>query len=107
MDHILTSCRHPTNTNLWEHARALWPYEDGTWPNIALGTIIGCHALDVETTREFKERDGTTWKRKLHDQGATRLLQILISETAYLIWTLQCERIIRSEERRVGKECVP
>ena len=98
MDHILTSCPHPTNTTLWDHAKELWPHEEGTWPDISLGTIIGCNAISVETTKETKGRDGTPQKRKSHDQGATRLLQILLSETAYLSWTLRCERTIRERE---------
>ena len=98
MDHILTNCPHPTNIAVWEYAKELWPHEEGTWPNISLGTIIGCNALGVETTKETKGRDGTTQKRKSHDQGATRLLQILLSETAYLTWTLRCERTIRERE---------
>ncbi|KAH8984310.1 hypothetical protein EDB92DRAFT_1803196, partial [Lactarius akahatsu] len=32
-----------------------------------------------------------------YDPGATRLLKIIISESAYLIWTLRCERIIRGK----------
>ena len=98
MDHILTGCLHPTNTTLWGNAKGLWPYEEGTWPNISFGTVLGCNALEVETTKETKGRDGTIQKRKQYNQGATRLLQILISETAYLIWVLRCERIIRERE---------
>ena len=98
MDHILTGCQHPTNASLWDHAEKLWPYEEGSWPNISFGTIIGCNAIQVETTRETKRRDGTSQKRKQHDQGATRLLQIIISETAYLIWTLRCQRVIHERE---------
>ena len=98
MDHILTGCNHPTNKTLWDHAKHLWPHEEGTWPNISLGVIVGCNALSIETTEELRGRDGVTRKRKLHDQGATRLLQILLSETAYLIWTLRCERTIRERE---------
>ena len=95
MEHILTGCDHPTNTTIWSQAKNLWPYKDGTWPRVTLGTIIGCNAINVETTRDVRDRNGTTQKKKLNDQGATRLLQILISESAYLIWTLRCERIIR------------
>ncbi|KAH9163159.1 hypothetical protein EDB89DRAFT_1829099, partial [Lactarius sanguifluus] len=29
--------------------------------------------------------------------GATRLLRIIISESAYLIWTLRCNRTIRDK----------
>ena len=98
MEHILTSCNHPTNTMIWRCTEDLWPYEEGTWPRITLGTIIGCSAISVETTTETKGRDGQIYKKKGHDQGATRLLQIIISKSAYLIWTLHCERTIRDHE---------
>jgi hypothetical protein len=32
------------------------------------------------------------------DNGATRLLKILVSEAAYLIWTMRCERCVRGTE---------
>ena len=38
-------------------------------------------------------------------KGATRLLQILISEAAHLIWVLRCERVIQ-EKRHEGREIV-
>ena len=98
MEHILINCNHPTNITVWKAAEELWPHETGSWPNITFGTIIGCNALNVETTRETKGRDGRIRKRKEYDQGATQLLQILVSEAAYLIWTLQCERTIRGQE---------
>ncbi|KAF8488654.1 hypothetical protein F5888DRAFT_1949058, partial [Russula emetica] len=31
-------------------------------------------------------------------RGAKRLLQILLSEAAHLIWVLRCERVIQDEE---------
>jgi ribonuclease HI len=99
MDHILTECTHTTKRMIWRCAEDLWPYEEGTWPRVSLGTIIGCNALDVLTTRLAKDRDGQIRRVKKQDQGATRLLKILISESAYLIWTLRCERAINGRER--------
>ncbi|KAI0059431.1 hypothetical protein BV25DRAFT_1860361, partial [Artomyces pyxidatus] len=32
------------------------------------------------------------------DDGASRLLRILISESAYLIWVLRCERVISERQ---------
>ena len=98
MAHVLASCRHPTRTQIWQMAKDLWPHEENTWPEIALGTIIGCNTISVETTRKKKDRDGQTLLTKEHDPGATRLLKILISESAYLIWTLRCERTIHGKD---------
>ena len=88
MNHILIECEQRARTTIWEKAKELWPYEEGTWPTISLGTIIGCNALQVEITKMIKDRRGQEQRIKTHDQGATRLLKILISESAYLIWTL-------------------
>ena len=69
MDHILTGCQHHTIISLWEHTEKLWPYEEGTWPSISFGTIIGCNTLQVETTREIKKKgwhntvNKTSWQR--------------------------------------------
>ena len=98
MDHLLTRSQHPTNHTLWNLAEKLWPYEEGTWPKISLGTILGCNALSIETTSETRERNGTIRTTTQHNPGAMRLLQILISETVYLTWTLRCERIICEQE---------
>ena len=105
MEHILTTCDHPTSITIWKHAADMWPYEEGSWPDINLGTIVGCNALNVETTIVTKGRDGRPHRKKQPNQGATRLLKILISESAYLIWTLRCERTIRGQhhtEREVA-----
>lgn len=99
MEHILTGCEHATRKTIWNSAKDLWPHEEGTWPRSLLGTIIGCNTLIVETTKEIKDRWGQTQKIKRNDQGAMRLLKILISESAYMIWALRCERIISGQER--------
>ena len=103
MNHILTECDHTTRRTIWKEAKELWPYEEGTWPRISLGVIVGCNALSVETTSEERDRQGQMRRRKRNDQGATRLLKILISESAYLIWTLRCERTIAGQERTEGE----
>ena len=98
MDHILTECEHPTRTLIWERAKKTWPHGENTWPRIAFGTIIGCNTLTIKTMQKEKDREGQTRLVKCHDPGATRLLKIIISESAYLIWTLRCERTIRGKE---------
>ena len=46
--------------------------------------------------QELIQNDGNPNQRKMH-LGATRLLRILVSESAYLIWTLRCEHVIREK----------
>lgn len=98
MDHILTACEHPTRSLIWRRAEKLWPHGESTWPRISLGTIVGCNTLTVETLQRKKDETGRPQLSKHYDPGATRLLRIIISESAYLIWTLRCERTIRGRE---------
>ena len=98
MNHILIECEQRTRSIIWQKAEELWPYEEGTWPTISLGTIIGCNALQTTVTKVTKDKDGRERTVKMNDKGATRLLKILISESAYLIWTLRCARTIRGQD---------
>ena len=98
MNHILIECEQRTRSIIWQKAEELWPYEEGTWPTIYLGTIIGCNALQTTVTKVTKDKDGRERTVKMNDKGATRLLKILISESAYLIWTLRCARTIRGQD---------
>ncbi|KAG1766590.1 RnaseH-domain-containing protein [Suillus occidentalis] len=43
----------------------------------------------------LERRSGTSQNRLGPEKGHSRLLRILISELAHLIWTLRCERVIR------------
>jgi hypothetical protein len=65
---------------------------------INLGTIIGCNTLSIKTMQKRKDRTGQEGLTKVHDPGATQLLKILLSETAYLSWTLHCEQTIQEKE---------
>jgi ribonuclease HI len=85
MDHILTDCEHPARLAVWRMAKELWPHSEETWPMINLGSIIGCNTLSVKTMQKRKDRTRQERLTKVHDLGATRLLKILLSETAYLI----------------------
>ena len=69
MDHILTGWNQTTGTTIWNSAEELWLYEEGTWPRISLRVIIGCNILNVETTREVKDRWGQTQTVKRNDRG--------------------------------------
>jgi ribonuclease HI len=93
MEHILTQCSCPTRTTIWELARQLWPQHHRPWPTPHIGLILGCGLLSIPTVQP---EDNTPHKRKAAlKKGASRLLRILISESAHLIWTLRCERVIR------------
>ena len=93
MDHILTTCRAGHTARIWELAKEMWPHGDTQWPNINLGSILGCGCLSTIPTpnQETNTPSGNTAPTR----GASRLLQIIISEAAHLVWVLRCERVIQ------------
>ena len=96
MNHILLSCAVGPVDIIWDMAKKLWPYNNIKWPEISLGTIFGCGCI---TTKEENRAERNTRRRgsTLKQRGATRLLQITISEAAHLIWVLRCERVIQEK----------
>ncbi|KAJ7230510.1 hypothetical protein GGX14DRAFT_344576, partial [Mycena pura] len=82
LDHILVRCESPGRELIWAAARTLWLERATAWPEVSLGTILGCGLA------EFRDGRGKV------DQGARRLYRILISESAYLIWRLRNEHVI-------------
>ena len=97
MDHILTECTHPSTQLIWSLARKTWPHGSETWPQLTLGTIVGCGTIEIRTATNQRHRHTTNPGPQVN-AGATRLIKILLSESAYLIWTTRCERIIRGIE---------
>lgn len=95
MEHILIGCTHGTTTAIWRWTKEAWNHEQYKWPEISLGTILGCGNLSAKTHTECppEQRQTTTNQR-----GATRLLQILISEAAHLTWVMRCERVIQERD---------
>jgi hypothetical protein len=84
-----TWCRRTT-----EHVRSRPLSSLHTLAEINIGFILGLNAAGVNNPQDQIERN----PRSIATQkGMTRLLQILISESAHLIWVLRCERIIREE----------
>ena len=70
---------------VWREARAVWTRQETHWPEIDLDTTLGSSLI------KFKNTHG-----KLIP-GKARLLTILLTETAYLIWKLHCEHVIQHE----------
>ena len=102
MDHILIHCRcrpGPMRQILCL-AREAWPHRNLPWPEIDLGTILlGCGSLSVQQVINNEAQNGNQEHRNnnAHHKGVSRLLQILISESAFLIWVLRCERVIQGK----------
>lgn len=83
MEHILTNCDIPGQSLIWELAKNLWSNKNHPWPEIRnLGSIIRCGLAEFKTNEDKP------------DAGANRFYRILVSESAFLIWKLRCNRVI-------------
>ena len=100
MDHIIARCDANTTRIPWEMAKAAWPHRDAWWPNINLGIIlgIGCVSIPAREENQNQNLPNQDHPRTNRLKGPTRLLQLLISEMAHLVWVLRCERVIRDEK---------
>ncbi|KAH9054174.1 hypothetical protein EDB87DRAFT_1780248 [Lactarius vividus] len=94
MEHILTACSAEPVGLIWDLARRTWPHPNNTWPQIDFGTVIGCGSLTITTMGDHCRHNQPEQIRESL-AGPNRLLHILISESAYLIWVLRCERAIQ------------
>ncbi|KAJ6632291.1 hypothetical protein B0H10DRAFT_1716470, partial [Mycena sp. CBHHK59/15] len=72
LEHILVKCESPGQQIIWKAAKTLWLEKAPQWPEISIGTILGCGLAAF--------RDGSKV-----DRGAEWLYRILISESA-VIW---------------------
>ncbi|KAI9062428.1 hypothetical protein FKP32DRAFT_1724414, partial [Trametes sanguinea] len=87
MKHILTECRAVGQKEVWATALSLLSKKQLQALNISYGLIMGSHALKV-VTENGRVRS-----------GATRLSAIVLTEAAYLIWVMRCERVIDWQEQ--------
>ncbi|KAI0245188.1 hypothetical protein BJV78DRAFT_1140588, partial [Lactifluus subvellereus] len=99
MDHILIHCTATPTRAIWELAKNTWPHGHRLWPEITVGLILGCGNINTPA-RDIQPR-GVDQPQERIPKGAIRLLQILISESAYLIWVLRCERVIQTRPHTV------
>ncbi|KAH9833541.1 uncharacterized protein C8Q71DRAFT_823758 [Rhodofomes roseus] len=86
IEHILTECTAPGQMTIWNMTRSLWENKGLRWQSPSTSEILGLGC------RKWSYND------KKQNHGATRLWRILISESAFLIWKLRCERVIGHEE---------
>ncbi|EIW64008.1 uncharacterized protein TRAVEDRAFT_110801 [Trametes versicolor FP-101664 SS1] len=95
LEHILTECKAPGQRTAWDLARQMLAKKKVTLPDVTVGLVLGGHLWNV------KNDDGEL------NTGATRLTRLIISETAYLVWKLRCERVIEwaEEHPRVHSVC--
>jgi ribonuclease HI len=82
LEHILVKCQCAGRETIWRAAEKLWLEKESDWPEVSLGTILGCGLA------EFHDESGKEKK------GTRRLYRILMSESAYLIWRIRNDRVI-------------
>ncbi|KAG2140057.1 ribonuclease H-like protein [Suillus clintonianus] len=92
MEHILIECEDPSRKTIWKLVEQLWPQTIIEWPEITYGTILGCGSIEIPHTQDKDNPNDKKLEKK--KRGASRLLRILISESAHLVWVMRCERII-------------
>ena len=66
---------------------------------------LGCGCLTTKDDSQNELDQCGASRPSLRQRGATRLLQITISEATHLIWVLRCERVIQEKthsNREVG-----
>ncbi|TFY61694.1 hypothetical protein EVJ58_g4350 [Rhodofomes roseus] len=84
MNHILTKCKAPGQDAIWKMAGNLWKRKKLRWAKPSTEDIL------TAGTREWKHETGREKRRP----RAERLWRILVTESAFLIWKLRCERVI-------------
>jgi len=92
LEHILLDCPRGHANLIWTNAKSTWPACFGAWPDIHLGTILGCGSISLPALNQNGHPN----------PGRSRLLRILLSESAHLIWVLRCERIIQGTKHSAG-----
>ncbi|KAG2740664.1 RnaseH-domain-containing protein, partial [Suillus brevipes Sb2] len=96
IEHILTDCPRSPSKTIWKLAKSLWPTDIIQWPQISIGLILGCGAINIP--HQHNEEDQQDKNKAEIKRGLSRLLRIIISESAYLIWILRCERVIQGQQ---------
>ncbi|KAI0051951.1 ribonuclease H-like protein [Auriscalpium vulgare] len=92
LEHILLQCDTTPRQIIWKLATDLWPHGYDSWPELSLGIVLAAGSLEVTTDPQGDDQHNDDERKR--NPGATRLLRILISESAHLIWKIRCERQI-------------
>jgi hypothetical protein len=93
LEHILVECQETQTKMIWEWAKHYWPSKKYKWLNITLGIILGCRSINelIPNNEQTEHQHDQQDQQRSKNKGTCHLLQILLSETAHLIWVLRCE----------------
>lgn len=86
MEHILLKCNAPGQRVIWNLVKDTFERKTNIRLEISKGLIMGANLLT------FKDKND----KKL--EGTSRLATILLTESAFVIWKLRCERVIVDED---------
>ncbi|KAG1811459.1 uncharacterized protein BJ212DRAFT_1277665 [Suillus subaureus] len=105
----MLECPNNAQETIWKLTKDLWPTKFGAWPKIKLGTILGYGNLNLRKNIQNRQNSDEEDKNiNIRDKtnGASRLMRILISESAYLIWVIRCDSTIneRTHNQQHNKE---
>ncbi|KAG1847422.1 hypothetical protein F4604DRAFT_1591691, partial [Suillus subluteus] len=92
LEHILLECNKNASSVIWKLAKNTWPTKYGPWPQITLGTILGCGNIKLSPRRNNDQQ------QEKPEKGPSRLMRIILTESAHLIWTLRCDATINGTE---------
>ncbi|KZV92804.1 hypothetical protein EXIGLDRAFT_613889 [Exidia glandulosa HHB12029] len=85
LQHILFDCTSNEATNVWNLASDFMANRTDQWPPLDVGSVLGGPLL------QFSNDGG-------QQRGLTRVMRIVITESAFLIWKIRCERRIEHED---------
>ncbi|KAJ7115514.1 hypothetical protein C8R43DRAFT_902649 [Mycena crocata] len=94
LEHILLKCFRPGQALVWSLAKDLWLKKHPSWPELTLGSILGCGLAS------FADEKGR------HLPGATCLFRILISESIFVIWKNRNDCVIKRQGQPVHENTI-
>jgi ribonuclease HI len=120
IEHIMLECRaEGAGSTVWRLAKDLWPGKPEDWPSLSPGILYACGSLKTKSDAE-RGRTRTSQRTSPDDEdeeesedavdprcaeptaaqrqtGLSRLLNILVGESMYMIWLLRNERNIAGD----------
>jgi hypothetical protein len=89
MEHIIIECDHPARELIWELVERMWSMKYTDRIDISWGVILAATSSNFQV-------DGDTRP----DRAKNYIFQVLVLESAHLIWKLRCERVIQYLETK-------
>ncbi|KAG1818841.1 ribonuclease H-like domain-containing protein, partial [Suillus variegatus] len=73
LEHIMIECPNNARTTIWNLTSNLWPAKYGEWPQITIGTIMGCGNIN-KIPLNGQNEENPAEQRNNKQKGTTRLL---------------------------------